>query len=331
MTHTISKLVAMAVLGQAATSTTFAQADVTAEQVVGALEANAGVHAGERRGFSRGTCAAGEFVGDPDAAAYTRSLLFTGKPVPVVARFSVAGGNPKVPDTTKSPRGMALEFRLPNGLQHMTMSSAPLFGVASPQAFLELTLATRPDPATGKPDPEKIKAFRASHPESIAQARFLESNNPPPSYANSAFFGVHAFRFVASNGAKTLVRWEFAPLDGERHLTDDELKTAGANFLEPALLERMQRGPVQWQMIVTIGEPDDPDNDPTRAWPESRRKVKVGVLSLKSASVQKSGACEGINFDPMVLADGIEATDDPILHFRSAAYAVSFSRRLKGE
>jgi len=142
---------------------------------------------------------------------------------------------------------------------------------------------------------------------------------------------VHAFRFVASNGAKTLVRWEFAPLDGERHLTDDELKTAGANFLEPALLERMQRGPVQWQMIVTIGEPGDPDNDPTRAWPESRRKVKVGVLSLKSASVQKSGACEGINFDPMVLADGIEATDDPILHFRSAAYAVSFSRRLKGE
>ena len=45
---------------------------------------------------------------------------------------------------------------------------------------------------------------------------------------------------------------------------------------------------------------------------------------------QKGAACEKINYDPLVLSDGIEATDDPILQFRSPAYAVSFSKRMSG-
>ena len=50
-----------------------------------------------------------------EAAAYSRIALFSGRSVPVVARFSIAGGDPTVPDADRSPRGMALEFRLPNG------------------------------------------------------------------------------------------------------------------------------------------------------------------------------------------------------------------------
>jgi catalase len=66
-------------------------------------------------------CALGEFVGMSEAAASSRSPLFSGDAVPVVARFSLAGGDPNAPDAEKSPRGMALEFRLPNrSLQHMT-------------------------------------------------------------------------------------------------------------------------------------------------------------------------------------------------------------------
>jgi catalase len=43
---------------------------------------------------------------------------------------------------------------------------------------------------------------------------------------------------------------------------------------------------------------------------------------------QKGTACEPINFDPLVMADGIAPTNDPILLFRSPAYAVSFGERL---
>ena len=54
-----------------------------ASQVVAAIEGAFGVTPGERRNHIKGTCALGEFVGTKEAAAYSRSELFSGKPVPV--------------------------------------------------------------------------------------------------------------------------------------------------------------------------------------------------------------------------------------------------------
>jgi catalase len=45
---------------------------------------------------------------------------------------------------------------------------------------------------------------------------------------------------------------------------------------------------------------------------------------------QKGADCEKINFDPLVMADGIAPSTDPILLFRSPAYAVSFAKRSGG-
>ncbi|KIF83112.1 catalase family peroxidase [Noviherbaspirillum autotrophicum] len=319
-------------LGQGASLAAFADAPVSASQVVQALEDTFGVHPGQRRNHVKGTCALGEFIGNPEIARYSRSALFTGKPVPVVARFSVAGGNPNAPDTAKSARGMALEFQLPQGhLQHMTMINTPVFGAASPKTFFDLTVATRPDPKTGKPDPEKIKAFKASHPDNSEQAKFLETHNPPMSYANSAYFGIHTFKFISQDNKTTLVRWQFVPQDGEKRLSDEELKSAAPNFLEPALIRRTQRGPVRWDMVVTIGEPGDSEDNPTLAWPQERRQIKAGVLTISAAMSQKGAKCEPINYDPLVMSDGIAPTNDPILLFRSPSYAVSAGKRLSGQ
>ena len=306
--------------------------EVSAPQVVEAIEATFGVTPGERRNHIKGTCAVGEFVGSKEAATYSRSALFSGKPVPVIARFSLSGGNPRAPDTAKSGRGMALEFKLPKGqLHHITMLNTPMFGAANPQTFLDLMLAIRPDPATGKPDPEKIKAFKSSHPDNQAQADFLASNNPPTSYANSSFWGIHTFKLIDRKNKATLVRWQFVPQDGEKRLSDEELKSAGANFLEKALIDRAQQGPVRWDMMVSIGQPGDAENDPTVLWPADRKQFKAGTLSITAAKPQKGAECEPINFDPMAMADGIAPTNDPILRFRSPAYAVSFAKRLGGQ
>jgi catalase len=309
-----------------------AEPEVAPDQVVSAIEAVFGVTPGERRNHIKGTCATGEFVGVPKAAdAYSRSALFSGKPVPVVARFSLAGGNPKVPDVAKNPRGMALEFSLPKGeSQHMTMLNTPVFGAAQPRTFLDLMVAMKPDPATGKPDPEKMKAFKASHPDSLAQADFLANNNPPASYANSAYFGIHTFKFINGANKTTLVRWRFVPQDGEKRLSDAELKSMPPNFLEQALIDRTRQGPLRWDMVVALGEPGDPVDDPTLAWPANRKEVKVGTLTISSAMPQKGAGCEKINFDPLVMSDGIEPTNDPILQFRSPAYATSFAKRMGG-
>ena len=110
--------------------------------VVAAIEGAFGVTPGERRNHIKGVCAVGEFVGNKEATAYSRSTLFSGKPVPVIARFSLGGGNPKAPDTAKSVRGMALQFKLPGGQLHqMAMLNTPIFGAASPQTFLDLMQA----------------------------------------------------------------------------------------------------------------------------------------------------------------------------------------------
>ncbi|MGC2457279.1 MAG: catalase family peroxidase [Gallionellaceae bacterium] len=308
-----------------------AQSEVTPDQVIGALEDVYGVTPGERRSHTKGTCAVGQFVGKNLTAFYSRSALFSGQTVPVVARFSLAGGNPTAPDTSRSPRGMALEFRLPDGgLQHMTMLNTPVFGAAQPQTFLDMMIAMKPDPATGKPDPEKIKTFKATHPDSLAQADFLEKNNPPVSYANSAYFGIHAFKFVNRANQTTLVRWRFVPQEGEKRLSDAELKTMPPDFLEQDLIERTRRAPVRWNMVIEIGKPGDPEDNPTLAWPADRNKVIVGYLTIFSAMPQKGAACEKINFDPLVMSDGIEPTNDPVLLFRSPAYALSFAKRMGG-
>lgn len=306
--------------------------EVTAVQVIDAIEATFGITPGERRNHIKGTCAIGEFVGAKEAAKLSRSALFSGKPIPVIARFSLAGGNPKAPDTAKSARGMALEFKLPDGsLHHMTMLNTPVFGAAHPRTFLDLMVATKPDPATGKPDPERIKAFKASHPDNKAQADFLSNNNPPSSYVNSAYFGIHTFKLINQKDETTLVRWHFVPQDGEKQLDESALKSAPANFLESTLIKRTAQSAVKWDMMVTLGEPGDTQDNPTIAWPASRKQIKAGTLSITKAMPQEGAGCEKINFDPLVMSKGIAPTNDPILLFRSPAYAVSSAKRLSGQ
>src|SRR6267143_2305089 len=194
---------AVAYLAQVQPLAASEQKEVTADQVVTALEGAYGVHPGQRRNHTKGTCALGTFVGKREAEPYSRSALFSGQAVPVVARFSLAGGNPEAADAEKSPRGMALEFRLPNGsLQHMTMINTPRFFAAMPRTFLDKMLALKPDPATGKPDPETFKAFVATHPDTKGQATFMATNNPPRSYA---IVPTTAFRLSSSLTGKSHV------------------------------------------------------------------------------------------------------------------------------
>jgi catalase len=305
----------------------------TGPQMIDAFEGVFGVHAGQRRNHIKGTCAAGEFVGTKQAAALSSSALFTGKAVPVIARFSLGGGNPDVPDAAPAPRGMALEFHLPGGgLQHITMINTPIFAAASPASFREALIAATPDPRTGKPDPEKLKAYAATHPDAMALRQYSSEHTPTANYYQTTYFSVHTFKFVDAKGAEHPVRWRFVPRDGTKEMTADELQAAPHDFLEKNLIARTSKAPAVWDMVVYVGEPGDPQDDATLAWPESRRHFSAGTLSITEATVQRKGvACEPINFDPLVMADGIRPTNDPILLFRSPAYAVSFGKRLSNQ
>ena len=119
------------------------------DAMIQALQGAFGAHPGFRKNHAKGTCATGSFVGLLEATSYSRSALFSGATIPVVARFSLGGGDPDAPDAGKGPRGMGLEFRLADGSkQHMTMINAPIFLATVPKTFLDNLIAAKPDPAT---------------------------------------------------------------------------------------------------------------------------------------------------------------------------------------
>ncbi|MEI7430295.1 MAG: catalase family peroxidase [Betaproteobacteria bacterium] len=311
---------------------TLAQEETSPVAVVDTMEKNFGVPIGQRRNHTKGVCVEGSFTATRDASKLSRSPIFSGKTIPVVGRFSIAGGRPNIPDTTRNPRGMALRFMLPDGSNHMmAMLHTPVFSVATPAAFLESLQAASPDPATGKPNPEKQNAFAANHPETKNQGNFLKSNNPPASYASTPYYSLHAFRFINAANEGRYVRWHFDPQDGTHFIEDAALAGMPTDFLESVLKERMSKGAVKWDMYVTLAEPGDTLINPTIAWPKERKQVRMGTLALTRSSPQTGGLCEQINFNPMVMTDGVEASDDPVLHFRSPAYAVSFGRRLSDQ
>ncbi len=231
------------------------------------------------------------------------------------------------------PRGMALEFHLPGGaLQHITMIDAPIFAAASPASFRDLIVAAKPDPKTGQPDPERLKAYFATHPDAKALTELSSHHTPTANYFQTTYFSIHTFKFIDANGTEHPVRWRFVPRDGTKEMTAADMKTAAHDFLEKNLIQRTHKGAAMWDMIVYVGEPGDPQDNPTLAWPEARKHFIAGTLSITQATPQQKGvACEPINFNPLVMADGIAPTNDPILLFRSPAYAVSFAKRLSGQ
>ncbi|MDR3530812.1 MAG: catalase, partial [Rhodopila sp.] len=67
--------------------------------------------------------------------------------------------------------------------------------------------------------------------------------------------------------------------------------------------------------------------DPSKAWPENRRTVDVGTLTVQQIEPERNGPCRDINFDPTVLPTGIRPSDDPFPAARSSVYAKSYDRR----
>ena len=92
-----------------------ASAQVDPKRILDQFEATFGKFEGFRRSGAKGVCAVGEFTGSVEGRALSVASAFSGKPVPVVARFSVGGANPKAPDNLRGQRNMALQFNLPGG------------------------------------------------------------------------------------------------------------------------------------------------------------------------------------------------------------------------
>ncbi len=333
---TASTLARFAVIGVALTAVAgtfayfggwFTPNDLTPARLTDAFEQVDGVHPGFRRNHARGVGVSGFFESNGNGVRLSRAAVFQPGTVPVIGRFSLGGGNPYAADKPDRVRGLGLQFSPPHGeLWRTAMINLPVFPVRTPKAFYELLLASKPDPSTGEPDPTKMKALFARHPETVQALTIIKKQPVSLGFGNSTFHSLNAFRFINAAGDSIPVRWFLTPQQ-----PFEAANTASASrdkkYLFDALIAQIHHQPLRWRLIIIVGQPGDPTNDATIAWPAGREQVHVGTLTLNQVESDETSAATDINFDPLVLPAGIAPSDDPLLSARSAVYSQSFTRR----
>ena len=319
-------LIAVVVAGGAAafayTAGWFSPQRLTPDKMVDAFTPPTGVPLGHRRNHAKGICFTGTFEANGAGSALSRAQVFARGQYPALGRFNLATADPNAPDATVRVRGMGLRISTPDGQEWRTaMINAPFFPVSTPQAFYDLLLAS------ASKDPNAMKTFAGAHPEIAAFGAWAKSAPWTGSYAEERFNSLNTFIFIDNSGAEHAVRWSLLPAAQPVPVSPDDLAKRGPDFLEQEITERVRGGPQRWTMVVTVANPGDPTADPSKAWPEDRRTVEVGTLTVQQIEPERDGPCRDINFDPTVLPTGIRTSDDPFPAARSSAYAKSYDRR----
>jgi catalase len=294
-------------------------------QIVDALNKRYGVHPGYRANHAKGIVVEGSFTASSEAATLSKSPLFTGAKLPVTVRFSDAGGMPDLHDAAPvaNPHGMAIKFHLPSGGESdIVVNSLKFFPVATPEDFRDLQLAAASSPP-GSPKSAQLEAFLASHP-SVEKAN--ATLGTPDSFADEQYYGIDAFVFTNKAGQKQAFRYIIAP---ERvvHLSKAEATKQSPNYLMDDLPVRLAKRPVTFHIKVQLAAAGDSTKDPTQAWPDDRKVVDLGVLTIDKTVADSAAAQKKLLFLPGRLTDGIEPSDDPLIAARDGSYAVSFGRR----
>jgi len=283
-----------------------------------------GAHPGFRAFHAKGVVVEGTFKGTPEARRLSRAILFNGSNIPVTARFSDGSGMPTVPDGSPAmPRGIAIKYHLPSApATDMVTNSFKFFPVGTGEDFRDLLQAITASPPDA-PHPNKVEQFFGSHPNA---PKAIGSLPIPDSFADEEYHGIDAFIFVNKNGQRQAVRYVIAP-EKVVHITPEEAAKQSPNYLFDDLAKRIARKPVVFHVKAVLAEPGDQTKDASQPWPDDRKVVDLGVLTLTKIVPDSLEVQKKLLFLPTNLTPGIELSDDPLPTVRAAAYGVSFGRR----
>jgi len=241
---------------------------------------------------------------------------------PAIGRFNLATSDIKAADATVRARGMGLQITAPGGqVWRMALIDPPFFPVSTPQALYELVRAS------GSKDPGAMKTFATAHPEIAHFGAWAQSAPWTGSYAEEPYNSLNSFVFTSATGAASVVRWSLVPAAQPVPVPPDELAKRAPDFLEQEIAERIKGGPLRWTLVIHVAEAGDPTADPSQAWPQNRRAIEVGTLTVQDIEPEANGPCRDINYDPTVLPMGMGTSDDPFPAARSSAYRRSYDLR----
>ena len=227
--------------------------------------------------------------------------------VEATLRFSNGGRDPAVPDYAREGRGMARVLpvrRLANrhrGAQPAVLLRAHAGGLprVHPRGDRRPSARRRRSnapvgPPRGRPgDPGR--ALRRSAGELP----------PAPTTRSMRFAGRTRTVTTASCAIARAGAGGAGDLDrggqerGRDYLVRDIVERAGAAF----------------RLLVVVAADGDPVDDPTVEWPADRERVEVGRLVLTGRETERERDGDISSSRPRMV-DGIECSDDPILHFR---------------
>jgi catalase len=286
-----------------------------------------GPHPGYRPAHAKGLLLAGAFTPSSEAASLTRAPHITRESTPVTVRFSDSTGLPLIPDNdpNANPRGIAIRFQLGEHIHTDIIGhSTDGFPTHTGQEFLEFLRAAIAS-AQSKTSPSPIEVFLGSHPAALA---FVQTPKPSPvSFAQEAFFGVTAFRFINKDGVARYGRYRISPRAGVKHLDETAAQTKDPNYLFDELAGRIAASPIRFDIHVQIAGDRDVVDDATIHWPADRPLVHFGTVVLTAQAADNQLEQQRIIFDPIPRVDGIEPSDDPLLELRAAIYLISGRRR----
>ena len=289
-------------------------------KIPGAKPATRPVHA-------KGIVCEGTFIATPAAAGLSSAAHFQGKPVKITVRLSDGAPDPSIPDNSPNafPRGIAIRFMLPGGDKtDIVAISHNGFIVSNGQEFLDLEkaiLATDPS----KQHPWPVEQFLGAHPRAL---KFVQDPKPSPdSFSTESFYGNNAFVFVNKQGTKQPFRYQILPVAGSHYLDDATAKAKAPDYLFDELKARLPKQPVKFRLVAQLPNPGDTTSDGSIVWPDDRKTVELGTITITAVAADSDAAQKALAFDPTLLTDGIELSDDELPALRSEVYGISAMHR----
>jgi catalase len=303
----------------------FPTGTATPASIVDALKAVAGTPPKTRASSARGRCVRGTYAASDRAAEITKSRSFT-KPSRVLARFSVNGSDPDVADADKVLRGFSFRLGGEGHRSDILVQSAPVHFARTLDQMLAYLKARIPRPG-GKPDMRKIGSFSAANPETLHQANHIAAHPPPGSFADTTYWGVHAFPATNAKGETRFIKFKLVPAGGDVTPTKGETRTTSADLLHEDLQARSAAGDIRFNVMALLDRPGDPILDVTIRWPDEDHREAVRLGTIVITGVEADDVCDASIFDPANLAEGIGHPPDEIFAARRTAYAISLAKR----
>jgi catalase len=149
----------------------------------------------------------------------------------------------------------------------------------------------------------------------------------PVSFADLSWYGNNALIFVNAQGVKQAGRYQFIPIGPTHFLDSATAAKKPPNYLFDELKVHLAKEPIKFRVLVQLANPGDQTSDGSIVWPDDRRTVELGVVTLTTVAPNNAALQKASAFNPIFLTDGIQLSDDPLITIRSATYALSVAHR----